>query len=94
MSFRKRLEKTIDKKEKQIERERHKIEALKEKMDSGKITRADFNLRKKKIEENIRHIDARVRTLHGLIAKDKRHQEEISEEKKQKKEEKLKKKEK
>ena len=92
MSFTKRLEKNIAKKGKAIERDREKIDDLKEKLDAHKITRAEFNIKKKKIEEIIRALDSRMRVLQGGITKEKRHQEELAEEKKKKKEEKLEKK--
>jgi len=92
MSFTKRLEKKIDLKEKQIEKEKHEIDNLKEKLDSGKITRAAYNIKKNKIEEKIKTLNARMRVLQGLHTKERRHQEEIAEKKKKKKEEKEKKK--
>jgi len=92
MSFQKRIDKTIQKKEKQKEKEKKRIELLKEKLDAHKITRAEYNIKRKKIEEGIRHIDARIRMLLGLKTKDKKHQEELAEEKQKKKEEKEKKK--
>ncbi|UCH71737.1 MAG: hypothetical protein JSW62_04895 [Thermoplasmatales archaeon] len=92
MSFIKRLEKNIAKKEKAIDRERMKIAELKAKCDSHKITRADFNIKKRHIEEKIRTLNSRMRVLQGGITKEKRHQEELAEEKERKKEEKKKKK--
>ena len=92
MSFEKRLERAIAKKEREIEKEKQKIEMLHDKLDAHKITRAEFNIKKKKIEEKIRFMDSRMRTLQGGLAKERRHQEELAEEKEKKKEEKLKKK--
>jgi hypothetical protein len=94
MSFEKRLERTIAKKQQQIEKEQRKIEALKEKLDRGKITRAAYNIKKSKIESGIRTLNSRMRVLQGGLTREKRHQEEIEEEKQKKKEEKEKKKEK
>ena len=94
MSFEKRLEKTIAKKQQQIEKEQRKIEALKEKLDNGKITRATYSIKKGKIEAGIRSVSSRMRVLQGGLTREKRHQEEASEEKQKKKEEKQKKKEK
>ena len=94
MSFQKRLEKAIAKKVKAIEKEKIKIEVLREKLDSHKITRAEFNIKRKRIEEKIRAMDSRMRVLQGGLTREKRHQEELAEEKKKKKEEKMKKKEK
>ena len=91
MSFLKRLEKKIDVKEKQIEKQRHEIDNIKEKFDSGKITRAKYNIKKNKIEEKIKTLNARMRVLQGGMAREKRHQEEVAEEKKKKKEKKGKK---
>lgn len=92
MSFIKRLEKNIAKIEKSIAKEKKKIEDLRVKCEAHKITRAEFNIKKKKIEEIIRNMDSRLRVLRGGIAKEKRYQEEKAEEKKKKKEEKEKKK--
>jgi len=94
MSFQKRLEKAIAKKVKTIGKEKIKIEVLGEKLDSHKITRAEFNINRKRIEEKIRAMDSRMRVLQGGLTREKRHQEELAEEKKKKKEEKMKKKEK
>jgi len=94
MSFEKRLEKAIEKKEKEIEKEKQRIQLLHDKLDAHKITRAEYNIKKKKIEEKIRFMDSRMRTLQGGLAKERRHQEERAEEKERKKEEKQKKKEK
>ena len=66
----------------------------KDKFDDHKITRAEYNIKRKKIEEKIRTMNARMRVLQGGLTREKRHQEEQAEEKKKKKEEKLKKKEK
>ena len=92
MSFIKRLEKNIARKEKEMEGEKAKIKQLEEKFNDHKITRAEFNIKKKKIEEKIRALSSRMRVLQGGVAKEKRHQEELAEEKKKKKEEKEKKK--
>jgi hypothetical protein len=94
MSFEKRLEKAIAKKQEQMEKERQKIDVLKEKLDSGKITRAAFNIKKKHHEEIIKAMSARMRVLQGGITRERRHQEEKAEKKKEKEEEKQKKKEK
>ena len=94
MSFEKRLEKAIAKKEKEIEKERQRIGILQGKFDSGKMTRAEFNIKRKKMEERIKALSSRMRVLQGGLTREKRHQEEAAEEKEKKKEEKLKKKEK
>ena len=88
MSFITRLEKSIEKKERIKDKEKMKIEELREKLDNHSITRAEFNIKKKKIEEKIRAIDSRIRVLQGGISKEKKHQEEkhkIEQEKKKKK---------
>jgi len=92
MSFEKRLEKAIDRKEKEIEKEHKKIDLLEEKFNDHKITRAEFNIKKKKILEKIKAMSSRMRVLQGGLTREKRHQEELAEEKQKKKEEKLKKK--
>jgi len=92
MSFEKRLEKAIAKKEKEMERENQRIGMLKDKMDSGKITRAEYNIKKNKIEQKIRAMSSRMRVLQGGLTKERRHQEELAEKKRKKKEEKEKKK--
>jgi len=92
MGFLERLNKKIEVKEKHIAKERERIEDLKEKLDSHKLTRAQYNIKKKHIEEKIRSMDSRMRVLQGAVAKEKRHQEEVAEEKKKKKEEKKEKK--
>ena len=94
MSFETRLKKGIAKKEAEIDKEKQKIDLLKEKLDSGKITRAEFNIKKKHHEETIKAMSSRMRTLQGSLTKEKRHQEENAEKKKAKEEEKQKKKEK
>ncbi|PNX46233.1 MAG: hypothetical protein BV457_07065 [Thermoplasmata archaeon M9B1D] len=94
MSFEKRLEKAIEKKEKEIEKEKQRITLLQSKLDSGKITRAEFNIKRKRIEEKIRALDSRMRVLQGGLTREKRHQEELVEKKQKEKEEKMKKKEK
>ena len=94
MSFEKRLEKAIEKKGKEIEKEKQRIEILHGKLDSGKMTRAEFNIKRKKMEERIKALSSRMRVLQGGLTREKRHQEEAAEEKEKKKEEKLKKKEK
>jgi len=94
MSFQKRLEKAIARKVKEIEKEKMKIEVLREKLDPHKITRAEFNIKRKRIGEKIRAMDSRMRVLQGGLTREKRHREELVEEKQKKKEEKMKKKEK
>jgi hypothetical protein len=85
MSFEKRLQKAIAKKEAQMEKEKQKIDKLKEKLDSGKITRAQFNIKKMHHEELIKAMSSRMRVLQGGLTREKRHQEEKAEKKKEKK---------
>lgn len=85
------MEKTIVKREKTIEKEREKKNDLKAKLDSNEITKGHFNLKKAKIDHNIRVMDAKIRTLKGMLTKEKRRLEEKKEEKEKKKEEKGKK---
>lgn len=94
MSFEKRLEKAIAKKEKEIEKEKQRISLLESKLDSGKMTRAEFNIKRKRIEEKIKALNSRMRVLQGGLTREKRHQDEIAEKKQKNKEEKMKKKEK
>ncbi len=84
MSFETRLKKAIAKKEAQMVKEKQKIDALKEKLDSGKITRAQFNIKKGNHEEIIKAMSSRMRVLQGGLTKEKRHQEEKAEKKKEK----------
>ncbi len=92
MTFIERLEKNITKLEKKIEKEQLKIAALEEKCDSKKITKAEFNLKKRHHDEHIHAMSARIRVLQGGIVREKQHIEERAEEKEKKKEEKEKKK--
>jgi len=92
MGFKERLEKSIAKLEKKVEKEEKRIEHLHEKYNSKKITKAKFNIEKRKIEEKIRTMKRRMSDLHGWTVKEKHHQDEKAEEKQKKKEEKKKKK--
>ena len=75
MSFETRLQKAIAKKEVQMEKEKQKIEMLKEKLDAGKITRAEYSIKKKHHEETIKAMSSRMRVLQGGLTREKRHQE-------------------
>ena len=90
--FLKRLEKNIQRYEKRIEKEEMRIVTLHEKCDNKKITRAEFNLKKREIETRIKALNSRIRSLQGMGVKEKQHLEEKEEEKIKKKEEKEKKK--
>ncbi len=92
MGFVERLERNIAKLEKRIQKEEERIVSLQEKCEAHKITRAELNLKKRKIDDHIRALNSRLRVLQGGIAKEKRFEEERVEEKKKKKEEKQKKK--
>ena len=93
MGFIERLEKQIAKLEKRIGKEEAKIAQLNARCDAKKITKADFNIKKRQVEEKIHAMNARIRVLQGGIVREKTHQEEKAEEKEKKQEEKEKKKE-
>ncbi|KAA0007910.1 MAG: hypothetical protein FE037_05405 [Thermoplasmata archaeon] len=78
-----RLEKNIEKLEKRIEKNKQKIEELERKYREKKLTKADFIKKKRKYEDLIHGLNARIRILRGGIAREKREMEE-----KKKKEEK------
>ena len=71
-----RLERNITKLEKRIEKEEMKIENLHEKCGRKKITKAEFNIKKKHVEEKIHTMKSEIGGLHGEIVKAKRHLEE------------------
>ena len=77
-----RLERNIAKLEKRIEKEQMKIENLHEKCERKKITKAEFNIKEKHIEEKIHAMKSEMGSLHGEIAKTKRRLEEKTKEKK------------
>ena len=91
MGFVERLQKNINKLEKRIEREQKKIESLHQRCESKQITKAEYSLKKKRIEEKIHAMNSRIRVLQGGMAREKKHIEERAEEKRKKKEEKNKK---
>jgi len=93
MGFIERLQKNIAKLEKRIEKEQMGIFNLQQKCDNKKITKAEFTIKKRAIEERINGMKSRIRVLQGGMVREKQHQEEKAEEKKKKEEEKLKKKE-
>jgi len=90
MSFLERNEKNIQKVEKRIEKEEGKIISLQEKYQAKKITKAKFNIEKRKIEEKIKMMRARIQQLHGLGVKERKHIEEKAKKKEEKKEKKKK----
>jgi hypothetical protein len=59
-----------------------KIENLHEKCERKKITKAEFNIKEKHIEEKIHAMKSGMGSLHGEIVKAKRHLEEKIKEKK------------
>lgn len=87
MSLVGRLERNIAKLEKSIEKDHGKIDELRTKCESHKIIKAEFNVKRRHIEEKIRAMDSRMRVLQGGIAKEKRHLEEKTEEKRKNKKE-------
>ncbi|KYK20421.1 hypothetical protein AYK25_08890 [Thermoplasmatales archaeon SM1-50] len=94
MGFIDRLEKNIVKLEKKKEKEQTRIAQLEAKCENKKITKAEFNLKKRHHDERIHAYSARIRVLQGGIVREKQHIENKAEEKEKKKEEKEKKKEK
>ncbi len=94
MGFIERLEKNIAKLERRIEKEEMRITDLQLKCDSRKITKADFTIKRKLVEERINGMKSRIRILQGGMVREKQHQEKKAEEKEKKEEEKEKKKEK
>jgi len=76
MGIIRRLERNIEKLEEKIEKEQLKIEKLLGKCDSKKITKAEFNIKKKHIEEKIHVMKSEIGGLHGEGAKAKRRLEE------------------
>ena len=84
MSFSKRLERNIIKLEHNIEKEHTNIKELKHKLEQHKITKATYNVKRNHIEEKIRSMDSRMRTLQGGLVKEKRHLEEKAHEKQNK----------
>ncbi|MBU0496406.1 MAG: hypothetical protein KKG04_00430, partial [Candidatus Thermoplasmatota archaeon] len=87
MSFENRLHKNIEKLEKNIEKEKSKIAVLHQKCDNKQITKADFTIKKKRIEEKIHAMNSRIRVLQGGLTREKKHQEEKTEKKQKKKKE-------
>ena len=83
------MERNIEKLEKNIEKEHTKTEELFNKYCDKKITHAEFNLKREKIERKIRAMDSRKRVLQGAIAKEKKHLVEKGEVKLKKKAEKV-----
>ncbi len=77
-----RLERNIVKLEKKIEKEQMKIENLHEKCERKKITKAEFNIKEKHIEEKIHAMKSEMGSLHGEIDKANRHLEEKAKENK------------
>ncbi len=53
--------------EKRLEKKRQQLEALKEKKDSHEITPAKHSVRKARLDQQIRFLDARVRMYRGII---------------------------
>ena len=73
MSFVGRLERNIAKLEKNIEKEQKQIEELHDKLESKKITSAEFTIKKKRIEAKTRAMDSRMRVgigydVHALVS--------------------------
>jgi chromosome segregation ATPase len=92
MGFIERLERNIAKLEKKIEKEEQKIAQLEAKCDGKKITKAEFNIKRKRHDDQIHAWSSRIRVLQGGIVREKQHIEEKEEEKEKKEEKKRKKK--
>jgi hypothetical protein len=71
-----RLEKGVTKREKIITKLRTKIEDFEHKHESGKITRAKYEMKKADLESKIRITAARVSTYKGAIGKERRRLEQ------------------
>lgn len=67
-----RLEKGVAKREKKITKLRAKIEDYEQRHETGKITRAKYEMKKAEIESKIRVLAARVSTYRGAIGKERR----------------------
>jgi len=80
----KRLEKNIAKCEKEIEKIRKKIEDLEKEFKANKITKAKFNIKKRKYEDRINALNARIRVIRGGIVRERKREEEKAEEEKKK----------
>ena len=81
MSLVSRLERNIYGLQRKIEKEYDKIGSIHKKYVNKKMSSAEFNLKKKKIDDKIREMDSRMRVLKGSLAKERRRLEEKSEEK-------------
>lgn len=53
--------------EKRLEKKRQQLEALKEKKDSNEISPAKYSVRKARLDQKIRFLDARIRMYRGII---------------------------
>ena len=75
MGLLERLEKNIEKLERKIEKNKQKIEELRRKYEEKKMTKAEFLKKKRKYEDRIHGLNARIRILRGGIAREKRKEE-------------------
>ena len=71
MSTYDRMEKKIEKLERNIERNREKIKDLKTKCEEHKISEKRFYSKKQHLMEKIRTLDSQVRVLKGICVKQK-----------------------
>ena len=71
-----RLEKGVAKREKKITTYRAKIEAAEHAHETGKYTRAKYEMKKADLESKIRTTAARVSTYKGAIGKERRRLEQ------------------
>jgi hypothetical protein len=77
----KRLEKNIVRCEREIEKCLRKIDDLKKSYEARKLTKAEFNIKKRKYEDRINALNARIRIIRGGLAREKRREEEKKKEK-------------
>ncbi|RLF62185.1 MAG: hypothetical protein DRN16_02270, partial [Thermoplasmata archaeon] len=68
--------------EKEIEKTRKKIEELERDYKANKITKAKFNIKKRKYEDRINALNARIRVIRGGIVREKKREEEKKEKEK------------
>ena len=76
MGINRMLKGNIEKLEKKIEKEQLKIEDLLGKYDGKKMTKTEFNIKKKHIKEKIHVMKSEIGSLYGKMAKAKRCLEE------------------
>ena len=53
--------------EKRLEKKRQQLEEIKKKKDAHEITPAKYSVKKSRLDQKIRFLDARIRTYRGII---------------------------